>query len=59
MVVTFNIRDCQSAKESLGLRVLTPVQLLGVSWSQLVYLPALNTCSAVSFKFEKVGEMMV
>jgi predicted nucleic acid-binding protein len=30
MVVTFNIRDFQSAKESLGLRVLTPVQLLGV-----------------------------
>lgn len=30
IVVTSNIRDFQSAKESLGLRVLTPVQFLGV-----------------------------
>lgn len=30
MVVTSNIRDFQSAKESLGLRVLTPVQLVEV-----------------------------
>jgi predicted nucleic acid-binding protein len=30
MVVTSNIRDFQSAKESLGLRVLTPVQFVDV-----------------------------
>jgi predicted nucleic acid-binding protein len=30
IVVTSNIRDFQSAKESLGLRVLTPVQFVGV-----------------------------
>jgi len=30
MVVTSNIRDFQSAKESLGLRVLTPVQFVEV-----------------------------
>lgn len=30
IVVTSNIRDFQSAKESLGLRVLTPVQLVEV-----------------------------
>ena len=32
---------------------------LNISWAQLVYLPAPNTCSAVSFKSEKVGEVMV
>jgi len=30
IVVTSNIRDFQSAKESLGLRVLTPVQFVSV-----------------------------
>lgn len=30
IVVTSNIRDFQNAKESLGLRVLTPVQFVGV-----------------------------
>jgi predicted nucleic acid-binding protein len=30
IVVTSNIRDFRRAKESLGLRVLTPVQLVGV-----------------------------
>ena len=30
IVVTSNIRDFQNAKESLGLRVLTPVQFVGI-----------------------------
>ncbi|WP_072016218.1 putative toxin-antitoxin system toxin component, PIN family [Leptolyngbya sp. KIOST-1] len=30
IVVTSNIRDFQSARQSLGLRVLTPVQFVGV-----------------------------
>jgi predicted nucleic acid-binding protein len=30
IVVTSNIRDFRSAKESLGLRILTPVQFVGV-----------------------------